>query len=308
LRFPIFIFSRNAADVQTFLPAKADAGTRLDVFLAAAAPELSRSRLQTLIKHGMVRIDNRPARSSERIREGQFISLEIPPAETVSMEAEAIPLTILYEDADLIVVNKPPGMVVHPAAGNREHTLVNALLHHCRGLSTIGGEQRPGIVHRLDKETSGCIAIAKNDAAHHALSRQFASRNVTKIYLALVRGRLRGRSGTIDAPIARHPVHRKKMAVCAPGEGRNARTDFRVVREFADATELECTLHTGRTHQIRVHLKHLGHPILGDAVYGTRGPYPRQMLHAWKLGFEHPQTGARIQCEAPLPADFFIRE
>jgi 23S rRNA pseudouridine1911/1915/1917 synthase len=294
--------------VQTFLAAKGDAGTRLDHFLVTAAPELSRARLQALIKRGMVRIDDRPARPGERLREGQSISLEVPPAEAVSMEAEEIPLAVLYEDSDVIVVNKPPGMVVHPAAGNREHTLVNALLHHCHGLSSIGGEQRPGIVHRLDKETSGCIAIAKNDAAHHALTRQFASRTVTKIYLALVRGRLRGRSGSIDAPIARHPIHRKKMAVCAPGEGRNARTDFRVVREFPDATELECTLHTGRTHQIRVHLKHLGHPILGDAIYGTRGAYPRQMLHAWKLGFEHPQTGARIQCEAAVPADFFLRE
>jgi len=216
--------------------------------------------------------------------------------------AESIALDVLFEDADLLVLNKPSGIVVHPAAGNRSGTLVNALLHRCAGLSSIGGKERPGIVHRLDKETSGCLVVALNDAAHRALAAQFAGREVTKIYLALAAGRFAKKSGTIEASIGRHPVQRKKMAVVE--RGRAARTDYRVLDETDGGTLVECTLHTGRTHQIRVHLKHLGHPVLGDEVYGKRAGFPRQMLHAWKLGFVHPRTGARMNFLAPVPPDF----
>ena len=287
-----------------FEATRKDAGERLDVFLAAQVPHLSRSRIQALVKSGHVLVDEKTSRASEKLQPGNVITLDEPEPVVVSTEPEEIALDVLFEDADLLVVNKPAGMVVHPAAGNREHTLVNALLHHCAGLSTIGGEQRPGIVHRLDKETSGCIVVAKNDAAHQALLHQFAGRTVTKIYLALVRDHLRKPRGTIEEPIGRHPVHRKKMAVVDPARGRTAKTDYRVVEQLPGASLVECTLHTGRTHQIRVHLKHLGHPILGDALYGVRGEFERQMLHAWKLGFDHPRTGKRLQFESPIPADF----
>jgi len=195
-------------------------------------------------------------------------------------------------------------MVVHPAAGNPSGTLVNALLHHCTSLSGIGGEQRPGIVHRLDKETSGCLVVAKNDLAHQGLSKQFAGRTLLKVYLALAAGHLTKKTGVIETEIARHPVHRKKMAVVEKGRGRASTTDYRVLRELPGASLVECTLHTGRTHQIRVHLKHLGHPLLGDALYGRRGSYERQMLHAWKLGFTHPRTGKWMEFQSPIPQDF----
>jgi 23S rRNA pseudouridine1911/1915/1917 synthase len=211
---------------------------------------------------------------------------------------------VLFEDDDLIVLNKPAGLVVHPAAGNWTGTLVNALLHHCHGLSSIGGEQRPGIVHRLDKETSGCLVVAKNDAAHQALAKQFAGREVTKIYLALAAGKFARLSGTIEAPIGRHPVLRKKMTVMLEGRGRASKTGYRVLLTLPMGTLVECTLHTGRTHQIRVHLKHLGHPVLGDDVYGKRGSFARQMLHAWRLGFIHPRTAERLNFESPIPPDF----
>jgi 23S rRNA pseudouridine1911/1915/1917 synthase len=223
------------------------------------------------------------------------------------MEAtpEAIALDVLFEDDELLVINKASGLVVHPGAGHREHTLVNALLHHCPNLSGIGGKQRPGVVHRLDKETSGCLVIAKNDMTHQSLSRQFASRTVLKLYLALVAGALKKTHGIIDAPIARHSVHRKKMAV-APGRGRTAKTDYRVLQSSPRASLIECSLHTGRTHQVRVHLHHLGYPVLGDKIYApkARMNYPRQMLHAWKLGFHHPHTKQWREFEAPLPNDF----
>ncbi|MEI8235232.1 MAG: RluA family pseudouridine synthase [Verrucomicrobiota bacterium] len=280
-------------------------GQRLDHFLAVHHPRLSRSRLQALIKEGHILVDGRTVKPGEKLRPGQQISIQEPEAVPVpGTEAEDIPLEILFEDADLLVLNKAPGMVVHPAAGNPGGTLVNALLHHCGALSAIGGEQRPGIVHRLDKETSGCIVVAKNDAAHQSLARQFAGRTVLKVYLALAAGRLRSQTGVINAPIGRHPVHRKKMAVAAAGKGRLAVTDYRVLRELPGASLVECTLHTGRTHQIRVHLHHLGHPLLGDLLYGRRGGYSRQMLHAWRLGFTHPRTGAWMEFQAPLPQDF----
>ncbi len=287
-----------------FVVEKADAATRLDHFLAAKVPTLSRSRLQALIKQGCVTVAGHGAAPSDKVRGGDRIVLREPAPMPSGTAPEAIALDILHEDADLIVINKPPGLVVHPAVGHPGGTLVNALLHHCGALSVIGGEERPGIVHRLDKETSGCLVAAKNDAAHHELARQFAEREVRKIYLALAAGRLPRKAGVMDAAIGRHKVHRQKMSVQRAGDGRAAKTEWRVLAEIPCGSLVECTLHTGRTHQIRVHLKHLGHPVLGDAVYGKRGDFPRQMLHAWKLGFTHPRTGIRLDFTAPIPPDF----
>lgn len=285
------------------------AGDRLDRFLAGELPRLSRSRLQTLIRQGHVTVDGRAVKPGETIRAGALISLTEPPSEPVLLEPESIPLEILHEDPDLLVINKPPGMVIHPAAGHSRHTLVHALLAHCGSLSSIGGQQRPGIVHRLDKDTSGCLVVAKSDHAHAHLSRQFAGRTVVKIYLALVHGFFSGpRSGTISNSIGRHPVHRKKMAVLDRG-GRTASTSWQVIQELPGVgTVVMCTLHTGRTHQIRVHLKHLNHPLLGDCLYAGRlaGSHPRQMLHAWKLGFLHPRTGEMMHFCSPLPEDFIL--
>ncbi|MGH8091983.1 MAG: RluA family pseudouridine synthase [Chthoniobacterales bacterium] len=279
------------------------AGWRLDRYLAAALPQFSRSRLQSLIRNGDALLKGKNARPRQMVHAGDIVRLTIPPLEEIEAQAEEIPLEILYEDDDLLVLNKPPGLVVHPGAGNQTHTLVNALLHHCTSLSGIGGKQRPGIVHRLDKETSGCLLVAKNDASHQALARQFAERRVTKIYLALVAGRLKRNHGTIDAAIGRHPVQRKKMRVDAR-HGRVAKTEYRVLQSLGGVSLLECALHSGRTHQIRVHLHHLGHPVIGDALYGKKGSAPRQMLHAWKLGFTHPRTNEPLRFEAPIPDDF----
>lgn len=278
------------------------AGARLDQFLAGQLPAFSRSRLQDLIREGHVTVNGTGAKPSAKLRLGDAISLIEPPPKPSGTQAEDIALDVLYEDDDLIVLNKPPGMVVHPAAGHWEGTVVNALLHHCRSLSGIGGEQRPGIVHRLDKDTSGCLVAAKSDAAHQTLARQFAGREVTKIYLALAAGKFARLSGMIEAPIGRHPVQRKKMTVLE--RGRAAKTGYRVLGQYGGGTLVECALHTGRTHQIRVHLKHLGHGLLGDEVYGKKGGYSRQMLHAWKLGFAHPRTGEQMHFQAALPPDF----
>ena len=283
----------------------ADARTRLDRFLAQATPEFSRSRIQTLIRQGYITVNGVTPRPRDMVRAGDRIALVEPPKEAIDLAPETIALSVLFEDGDLIVIDKPAGISVHPGAGRKSGTLVNALLSHCKDLSGIGGKERPGIVHRLDKETSGCLVVAKTDFAHVDLARQFASRRVDKIYLALVAGKLRRASGSIIAPITRHRVHRKKMAIAREG-GRMARTDFKVVRTGREASLLECRLHSGRTHQIRVHLQHLGYPILGDTVYGGRhaGQVLRQMLHAWKLGFEHPRGKRRMDFEAPLPDDF----
>ena len=285
--------------------ADAHARTRLDRFLANSANEFSRSRIQALIHDGFVTVNGAVPRARDIVRTGDRIVLVEPALEAIDLMPEKIALSVLFEDDDLIVINKPAGISVHPGAGRKRGTLVNALLSHCKNLSGIGGKERPGIVHRLDKETSGCLVVAKNDFAHFDLSRQFAARTVEKIYLALVAGKLRRGSGTIVAAIARHRVHRKKMAIAREG-GREAKTDFKVVRSGSEASLLECRLHSGRTHQIRVHLQHLGHPILGDVGYGGRkaGKFPRQMLHAWKLAFDHPRTKGRVHFETPLPADF----
>jgi 23S rRNA pseudouridine1911/1915/1917 synthase len=278
---------------------------RLDLFLAGALTQYSRSRLQQLIREGFVRLNGQTVRVRQAVHAGDHVEVNEPPPEKTDNAAEDIPLDILFEDDELLVINKPAGLVVHPGAGHRQHTLVNALLHHCPGLSGIGGEERPGIVHRLDKETSGCLVVALNDNAHRILSAQFAGRVVEKVYLALVSGRLKKKEGVIDAAIARHPVHRQRMTA-ASSRGRAARTEYRVTSEGTQASLVECRIHSGRTHQIRVHFHHLGHPVSGDKVYGAKAvkTFPRQMLHAWKLGFKHPSTAEWDSFEAPLPADF----
>ncbi len=282
-----------------------DARLRLDQFLAKELPEYSRSRLQQLIRSGFVRLNKQTTRPRQIVRGGDKIHLIEPPLEKIQMRPEPIPLDVLFEDDDLIIINKPADLTVHPGAGQREHTLVNALLSHCTTLSGIGGKERPGIVHRLDKETSGCLVVAKNDVAHRELSKQFAARTVEKIYLALVAGKLRKPTGVIEENIGRHPVQRKRMSVSSK-RGRAAKTEYRVIHSSDQASLVECRLHSGRTHQIRVHLHHLGHPVLGDKIYAPRFAknFHRQMLHAWKLGFRHPCTGEWRSFEASLPADF----
>jgi 23S rRNA pseudouridine1911/1915/1917 synthase len=285
---------------------------RLDAFLRTQFPGVSRGTIQRLLAEGHIRVNGRPAKPSHHPRAGEVVSVSWPAAQPAGAQPEDIPLEILYEDEDLLALNKPAGLVVHPAAGHAAHTLVNALLHHCAGhLSGIGGVARPGIVHRLDKDTSGCLVVAKNDAAHLCLSGQFAARTVEKTYEAIICGQWPGAGGEIDIPISRHRVDRKRMAA---GAGRPARTTFRVLQRLRGATRVEVDLHTGRTHQIRVHFQHLGYPVAGDLVYGRRPnarlretagcAAPRLMLHARRLALTHPRTGRRLVFEAPIPADF----
>ncbi len=282
-----------------------NAGIRFDQFLATRHADFSRSRIQTLIRSGHARLNGETSRPSESLREGDTLTLEVPPpVPTESATAEDIPLTILYEDPDLLVLDKPAGLVVHPGAGNATGTLVNALLHHCRGLSVIGGEERPGIVHRLDKETSGCLVVAKNDPAHNSLAAQFADRTVEKIYLAVVYGTPRRPKGEITAAIARHPVHRQRMAVSDHESARPAVTEWTSLLTQDKLSLIECRPRTGRTHQIRVHLKHIGLPLAGDPVYGKRGQFTRHLLHAHRLTFDHPRTAERLTFTAPIPVDF----
>lgn len=280
------------------------AGARLDRFLALALPDFSRARLQALIRKGFVRLNGKPPRPRDLVRTGDNVKLAEPPLEKIEATPEPMSLDILFEDDDLLVLNKPAGLVMHPGAGHQQHTLVNALLAHCKNLSGIGGQERPGIVHRLDKETSGVVVVAKNDSTHRDLSKQFAARTMRKVYLALVAGVPRKSKGIIDKPIARHPVHRQRMSIAHRG-GRPAKTEYHVLRSGGGVSLLECTLHSGRTHQIRVHLHHLSHPVLGDKLYGGKraGTFPRQMLHAWKLAFRHPRTNELMQFEAPIPTD-----
>ncbi|MEI6714701.1 MAG: RluA family pseudouridine synthase [Verrucomicrobiota bacterium] len=282
---------------------------RLDQFLCSVLPERSRSQLQEWVRKGAVLVDGKvPSKPGERLKGGESVLVTEPEPAPIEAQAEDIPIEVLYEDEELLVINKAAGMVVHPAAGNWTGTVVNALLHHCDDLSEGGGQERPGIVHRLDKETSGCLVVAKSDFAHKHLSAQFAGREVRKIYLALALGPFRQESGTVNAPIGRHPVQRQKMAVLPPGKGRESRTDWRVLGELEFkgtlVTMVQCRLHSGRTHQIRVHMAHIGHGLLGDAVYGRRAGAERQMLHAWQLGFFHPRSGEWKQFTCPLPADF----
>lgn len=290
-------------------------GERLDLALAALLPDQSRAALQRLMREGRVLLAGGPARASYRVRGGERVVVDLPFPPPSTLEPEDRPLDVLHEDADLLVINKPPGMTVHPGAGRRSGTLVNALLHHCRGLSGIGGILRPGIVHRLDRETSGVLVVAKNDAAHRDLSDQFKARTVSKIYEALVRGRPRLAQGTLDAAIGRHPVARTRMALRR--SGRAARTAYRLVLPLGIVSLLEVRPETGRTHQIRVHLSALGHPVVGDTLYGgarfheARDRRAREALlayhglalHARSLGFHHPRTGAFCAFAAPRPRD-----
>ena len=284
-----------------------DAGIRLDAFLAARLPELSRSRAASLVQEGRVTVNGRPVSKSCRLNGGETLSVSLPeqPADT-ALTAQNIPLDVVYEDDDVIVVNKPAGLVVHPAPGHPDGTLVNALLHHCGdSLSGIGGEKRPGIVHRIDRDTSGLIIAAKNDAAHAFLSAQLSDHTLARTYECLVTGSLKQDSGTVDAPIGRHPADRKKMAVVS--NGRRAVTHWEVVARYPGVTHLRCRLETGRTHQIRVHMAYLGHPILGDTVYGAKKPVPGltgQCLHATGLRFIHPRTREIVELTCPLPEEF----
>lgn len=287
---------------------------RLDAWLRTQFPAMSRGAIQRLIEEGHITVNGARTKPTHCPRLGEVIRVEWPEAKPAEALPEDIPLNIIYEDDALLVLNKPPGLVVHPAAGNEEHTLVNALLHHCAGqLSGIGGVARPGIVHRLDKDTSGCLVVAKNDETHLALSAQFAGRDVHKIYHAVLCGELAREQGEIHAAIARHVSHRKRMAV-DDDRGREARTSFHVRERLNGATLVEAVLHTGRTHQIRVHFQHLGHPLVGDHTYGQRQnnrltelthyTAPRQLLHAYELGFVHPRTGKKRLFKAPIPEDF----
>ena len=276
---------------------------RLDRFLAGFCPDFSRVRLQGFIRDGHATVNRSPSKPSFPLRAGDTVELEVPVETAPSpLAAQEMALGILFEDEHLLVLDKPAGLVVHPGAGNREGTLANGLLHHCAGIEIVGGIERPGIVHRLDKETSGCLVVAKTESAHRQLADQFASRDVEKTYLALVDGTPRMPHGSIEAAIGRHPVHRQKMAVVE--RGRDALTHYRVLEAREGKALMQCQPKTGRTHQIRVHLKHLGHPVAGDPAYGRRGNLERHMLHAWKLTFTHPATGKRVSFTAPLPADF----
>jgi len=286
----------------------ADEGRRVDKVLAEKLG-LSRTRLQALWAAGAVEAGEGRLEEGRSPEVGQLVTVKVPAPVPADVVAEDLPLEILFEDDDIVAVNKAPGMVVHPGAGHRGGTLVGALLHHCAGrLSGIGGVVRPGIVHRLDRETSGVLVAAKQDAAHQALARQFKDRTMEKLYLAFVCGTPRTPVGTWDGPIRRHPQHRQKMAVVSGG--RASRTDYRVRRSWSRASLLELALHTGRTHQIRVHAAHAGHPVVGDAVYGRPRPWPpeagvsRQLLHAWKLVLRHPRTQKPLALEAPMPQDF----
>jgi len=289
-----------------FTVAAEDAGKRVDACLSAYA-DLSRSRVAALMLEGALLVDGKKQiKPSFKVEAGQSLVLSVPGVKPVEIEAQNIPLDILYQDSDVAVINKPCGMVVHPAAGNEDGTLVNALLYHVHDLSGIGGEMRPGIVHRLDKDTSGLILIAKNDKAHASLSDQFKERSMEKHYRAIAYGSFHDDCGLIDAPIARHPVDRKKMAVVK--DGKPSQTEWKVLERMNGAMYLDVHLLTGRTHQIRVHMHSQGHPLLGDKIYAPnikmKVHIPRLMLHAHTLAFTHPSTGERLTMSAPLPDEF----
>lgn len=305
----------DAPPLTLVVPADA-AGGRLDVFLARQLPELSRARLQALVEDGAVRVDGAAAKPSLRLRAGASIEVTVPRPAPALPQPEDLPLSVVHDDPGFLVVDKPAGLVVHPGAGAASGTLVNALLFHVRDLSGVGGVLRPGIVHRLDKGTSGLVVVAKDDACHRALAAQFAAREVRKEYVAVVHGVPSPATGGVDRPIGRDPVHRRRMAVDAP-RARTARSSYAVRQRLDGAALVDVRIHTGRTHQIRVHLASLGHPIAGDELYGGRrtpaavrpqaraalAAFPRPALHAARLGFRHPRTGEPLAFESPLPAD-----
>jgi len=285
------------------------AGWRLDRALAAALPTLSRERLKTLISAGNVTRDRTAVRDpASKVQPGDAFTVAVPDPRPATNEAQAIPLVIAFEDEHLIVVDKPAGLVVHPACGNLDGTLVNALLHHCQGsLSGIGGVERPGIVHRIDKDTSGLMVAAKTDRAHTGLARQFADHSIDRRYKAIVKGVPRPASGRIEGNLGRSSTNRKKMAVVGPSQGKHAVTHYRTIEPLRDAALVECRLETGRTHQVRVHMASIGHPLIGDQVYGRGHPglpdFRRQALHAARLGFIHPVTSAALAFESEMPED-----
>ena len=300
---------------QKLIAASTDAGRRLDLFVAQGIPELSRTRIQELVREGHIRVDGRIAKVSHRVAAGESIEIEVLPRPAPEALPEDLPLDLLYMDDDFVIVNKPAGMVVHAGAGHSSGTLVNALLHRLGNLPAAGGALRPGIVHRLDRETSGAMVVARNDQAHEHLSERFRSRNVRKIYLALVHGKMARDSGTITLPISRDPRRRTRMTARA-AKGRHARTDWRVVARLDRCTLVEAALHTGRTHQIRAHFAAIGHPVVGDTLYGApRGLragtrnlplLERNFLHAASIGFSHPSSGAWVEVRAPLPRDLRV--
>jgi len=304
------------ARTENFIVEQSLPSGRLDKFLCEKFPAASRGALQRLIEEGHIRVNGEVVKPTHHPHAGEKIEVHWPEAKPATAQPEKIPLDILFEDKSLLVINKPAGLVVHPAAGHEEHTLVNALLHHCKGsLSGIGGVARPGIVHRLDKETSGCLVVAKNDATHLALSKQFAERRVGKIYNAIVCGELARESGETRAAIARHPSHRKRMTVRDDDmTSRAAHTSWRMLEKLNAATFVEARIHTGRTHQIRVHFQFLGHPLAGDKTYGAKQNKklteltgyvpPRVLLHARELAFIHPRLEKQMNFESPLPEDF----
>ncbi len=281
--------------------------TRLDVFLSRMLPECSRSFLQKLIREKLVQVNQKPQKANYRVCEGDLVEVSVPEPEELSVEPEDIPLDILYEDEDLLIVNKPKGMVVHPAPGHYTGTLVNAVLYHCRdNLSGINGVLRPGIVHRIDRNTTGSLVVCKNDMAHQSLAQQLKDHSISRQYRAIICGNLKEDEGTVSAPIGRSRNDRKKMAVDRAG-GREAVTHYHVLERFGRYTYIACTLETGRTHQIRVHMASIGHPVLGDDVYGPSScPFrlEGQTLHAFLLGFKHPRTGEYMEFTAPVPAYF----
>ena len=293
---------------QELFPEIADSGLRIDKYLSTVNEQLSRSYIQKLLKSGLVLVDGKPVKASYQVEEGEVISLDIPEAVEPEIEPEDMDLDILYEDKDVILINKPKGMVVHPAAGHYSHTLVNGLMYHCKDqLSGINGVMRPGIVHRIDMYTTGVIIACKNDMAHNSIAAQLKEHSITRRYQAIVHGVLKDDTGTIDAPIGRHPTDRKKMSINY-NHGKNAVTHYKVLKRFRQYTHVECRLETGRTHQIRVHMASIGHPLLGDVVYGpgkcTIAGLEGQTLHAGILGFIHPRTGEYMEFTAPLPEYF----
>lgn len=280
-------------------------GTRLDVYISSKLEDKSRSYIQDVIEAGNVKVNDKQKKSNYKLKIKDYVTLIMPENKELEVEKENITLDILYEDSDVIVVNKPQGMVVHPAPGNLSGTLVNALLFHCKDLSGINGVNRPGIVHRIDKDTSGILVVAKNDNAHQKLAEQLKEHTMTREYIALVEGVINSDEGTVDAPLGRHPVDRIKMSVIK--NGRNAITHFEVLERFKANTLVKCILETGRTHQIRVHMTHIGHPIVGDPVYGYKKQKFKlegQLLHAKKLGFIHPSSGKYIEFESEMPNYF----
>ena len=285
-----------------------EGGLRIDKYLAETAGQLSRSYIQKLLKDGRILVNGKPVKASYVVEEEDMLSMDIPEAVEPEIEPEHMDLDILYEDQDVILINKPKGMVVHPAAGHYSHTLVNGLMDHCRGqLSGINGVMRPGIVHRIDMDTTGVLIVCKNDMAHNSIAAQLKEHSITRRYQAIVHGVIKEEEGTIDAPIGRHPVERKKMSINYD-RGKSAVTHYRVLNRFRQFTHVECRLETGRTHQIRVHMASIHHPLLGDTVYGPAkcpvSGLKGQTLHAGVLGFVHPRTGLYMEFSAPLP-DYF---